>query len=70
MNSTVPHEIVYTSIGRGKIVWEFPDGTLAIEFDHGGGSIMHPDTVIRKPASKDKGHAENRQAGFHESLRR
>lgn len=40
---------VRTPLGRGKVVWTFPDGTFAVEFRHGGGQIFlpgDPDVVV------------------------
>lgn len=37
---------IYTPLGRAKVVWEFPDGTMAVQFDHGGGHIFRPDELM------------------------
>jgi hypothetical protein len=33
---------VYTPLGRGHIVHEFANGTLAVQLDSGGGCVFHP----------------------------
>lgn len=38
---------VFTPLGRGRIVYTLPDGTVVVEFDHGSGHIFHPSEVFR-----------------------
>jgi hypothetical protein len=37
---------VFTPQGKGRIVHRFPDGTLAVEFDHGGGKVFSPEELF------------------------
>ena len=38
----VQHLEVRTPLGKGKIVYTFPDGTYACEYEFGGGQILLP----------------------------
>lgn len=31
---------VYTPLGKGKVVHQFPNGTFAVELAHGGGHVF------------------------------
>jgi hypothetical protein len=37
---------VYTRLGKGRIVYIFPDTTVAVEFDYGGGHVFMPHEVF------------------------
>jgi hypothetical protein len=49
---------IYTPMGRGKIVYTFPDGSFAVQFDWGGGHIFHPRELEVESILKDR-------HGFH-----
>ncbi len=34
--------LVYTPLGKAKVVWTFPDGSYAIQYTFGGGQICIP----------------------------
>lgn len=40
---------VYTHLGKGKVVHTFPDGTVAVEFEHGGGAVLTKGQVFCPP---------------------
>ncbi len=44
---TESKETVYTPLGRGQVVYELGDGTIVVEFPHGGGHIFLPQEVFR-----------------------
>jgi hypothetical protein len=37
---------VYTYLGKGRIVYQLPNGTLVVEFEHGGGHIFMPSELF------------------------
>lgn len=41
--------IVYHPLGRGRIVHDFPDGSVAVEFDYGGGKVLFPEELSQAP---------------------
>lgn len=43
---------VRTPLGKGWVVHEFPDGTIAVELQHGGGSIFHPEEIFTIPGEE------------------
>lgn len=45
---TVVGKEVWTSLGRGKIVHQFQDQTVVVEFEHGGGQIYHLSDLFPK----------------------
>ena len=50
---------IYTPLGAGQVVHTFPDGTFAVEFDWGGGSVFRPGEALL-PSSAG---TPNRRAG-------
>lgn len=44
-------KVIFTPLGKGKIIHTFPDGSYAIELEHGGGHIFRPDELF---PNKDK----------------
>lgn len=38
---------VFTPLGAGRVVYELPDGTLVVQFDHGSGHIFRPEELFQ-----------------------
>jgi hypothetical protein len=52
---------VYTPHGKGRVVYELPNGTVLVQYHYGGGAVFRKDEVfrarqnldaLRRPASK------------------
>jgi hypothetical protein len=37
---------VFTTLGKGRVVHQLQDGTLVVEFEHGGGHIFRPEEIF------------------------
>lgn len=44
---------VFTPLGRGRIVYELPDGTLVVQFEHGSGHIFRADEIFSPLRAQD-----------------
>lgn len=55
--NTETKEEVYTPHGRGRIVYRLPDGTVLVQYPHGGGNVYRPGQLFHPK----KTHAETRR---------
>lgn len=52
--------IVSTPLGDGKVIHQFPDGTLAVEFPWGGGKIFLPEEIRGIPRPERESYPTER----------
>ena len=57
---------VFTPLGRGRIVYELPDGTLVVEFEHGSGHIFRVDELFSPLIAQDAAGSAGPTRDFEE----